>query len=111
MSITQFLHEQFVIMILQLALGKVLKNNPSFENKFIGWATYALSLIGYTLAPASAHAAASLAPVTPYISTFALAGLQTILVTGVHSFSKNSLLPILQNGLRAVAYKILGGGK
>jgi hypothetical protein len=111
MSITAFLNNQVVIMMLQLIVGKLWKANPKLNNAVIPWVSLILSLIGYTIMPAPAAAASALTGLAPYASTALLAVTQTLLVTGVHGFSKNALQPLWNNVLKALAYKVIGGGK
>lgn len=111
MDLGQFLKDQTVIMVLQLVVGKLWKNNPNLENKFIPWVSYVLSLIGYNILPATAHAAASSTGLTPYVSTAVLAALQTVFVTGFHGTFKNAISPFLKNAARAVAIKFLESNK
>jgi len=111
MSIADFLHDQTVIMVLQLVIGRLWKSNPQLENKFIPWVSLGLSFIGYNLMPATANAASSLSGLAPYASAAVLAALQTALVTGVHSFSKNALSPLWENALKAIAFKIIQRGE
>lgn len=107
--ILQFLSEQSVLGFLQLIVGKLIKNNPSVPNIVIPWVTLLLSILGYTVAPASAQATGALSPLMPALNVGLMAILQTVMITGVHSFSKNSIGPLLSLGLRAAALKIIGG--
>ena len=110
-AVLAFLNQGAVLGLLQLAVGKILKGHPKFDNKFIPWFTFVVSLLGYTLSPAAAHAAGVLGKAGGALSVGLAAVLQTVLVTGIHSFSKNSILPILTGGLKTAAFAFLGGDK
>lgn len=106
-ELLSLLQEQAVVILAVFLSGKYLKTQPWFNNQFIPVVTLLLSYLGYSLAPASAHAAGLLSPVVPAIGVGAMTILQTLLITGTHSFSKNAILPLLKLGLRAAALSVL----
>lgn len=111
MDLSKFLQDQTVLAVLQLVVGKLWKNNPNLANKFIPWVSYVLALIGYTVMPGTANAAASATGLTPYFSTAVLAAVQTVFVTGFHGTFKNAITPFLKNAAKAVAIKFLESTK
>lgn len=86
--------------LIALVVGYFLKKNPGFSNKLIPWVTVVISVLTQIvneLTPA-AHAAASSAALLSVgaitlngVLMFALkVALQTVGVTGTHSFAKNT---------------------
>lgn len=106
-EILTLLQEQSVIIFGTFIVNKWLKGRTWFDNSFIPVFTLLASYLGYTLAPTSAHAAGLLSPLAPAAGAGAMAILQTVLITGTHSLSKNTLIPLLKLGLRAAALSIL----
>lgn len=97
MSVVMAVLQSTVVMgTLQLLVGKYLKNQTWFKNELIPVVTFVLSVLGFTLSPAAASAAAFI-PVAPLASVFLSSVSQTVMVTGTHSMFKNSLLPALKN--------------
>lgn len=115
--ILQWLASMGLLTGIQLFVGSKLKAWPDFKNRYIPWVTLLLAILGYQLTPVAAVAAgvAVTAGATPglvsqVLGTGALVLAQTLLTTGLHSFSKNALLPTLTGLLRAVALTVLKGG-
>lgn len=106
-ELLSLLQEQAVVILAVFLSGKYLKTKPWFNNQFIPVVSLVLSYLGYQLAPSSAQAAGLLSPVLPHLGAGALAIFQTILITGTHSVSKNTLLPLLKLGLKAAALAAL----
>jgi Na+-translocating ferredoxin:NAD+ oxidoreductase RnfA subunit len=99
----RLLSEQTIIALLQLIVGKWAKGTVWFENKFIPVLTWLCAVVGFTLLPASAHAA-SLGGVLPVVgSVFGIALFQNFLVTGVHSSFKNTVIPAFWDGVNLLA--------
>ena len=109
-NILEFLSSGAILTVLQLTLGKYLKNKVDFPNKVIPWVSLFLAIIGYTVAPGTAAAAIAI-PVAPAAGVFLSAVFHTLFTTGVHSFGKNALLPAVKNGLRAAAFFFLEKGE
>jgi hypothetical protein len=105
-NILQFLSSGAILTVLQLTLGKYLKGKVDFPNKVIPWVSLALAIVGYTVAPGTANAAASI-PLAPAAGIFLSAAFHTLFTTGIHSFGKNALLPALTYGLRSAAISLL----
>jgi hypothetical protein len=93
------LGSQSVIGIVQMFLGKWLKENPKFPNAAINFMTFLAAVLGYSVLPATASAAALLTPFAPGLSIIGMAIFQNLLITGTHSTFKNTLFPALKIGL------------
>lgn len=91
MTVPPILYDQFVIGIFQLLLGKWAKGQEAIQNWVIPVLTYIAALLGFTFLPASAHAASAF-PLGPVLNVFAAAFVQNLLVTGIHSTMKNTVL-------------------
>ena len=99
----RLLSEQTIIGLLQILVGKWAKGQAWFENKFIPVLTWVCAVVGLTVLPASAHAAA-LGGVLPVVgSVFGLALFQNFLVTGVHSSFKNTVIPAFWDGVNLLS--------
>lgn len=105
-NILEFLSSGAILTVLQLTLGKYLKNKVDFPNKVIPWVSLFLAIIGYTVAPGTAAAAVAI-PLAPAAGIFLSAAFHTLFTTGLHSFGKNALLPALTYGLRTAAISLL----
>lgn len=111
--ILQWLQSMGFLAGIQLYVGSWLKRQPNFQNRIIPWITLLLAIVGYSLTPTAAVAADAIAAVGAPATVSGALGLglltvvHTLLVTGVHSFSKNSLIPILRDGLRVAALAFL----
>ncbi len=105
MDFTNLLTEQTLVGIMQLFLGATVK--PQLKDKlhktgvkYTSWIPFLnviLAYIGFSVLPASAHAASAVASVSGEgLSVLVSAVLQTVAVTGAHSTWKNSVLPALR---------------
>jgi len=101
--IVQLLGEQWVIGLVQLIAGKLIKDSAAGKlNPFIPVLNAILAAIGFQILPASAEAAGfigSLFPIKEGLSVVGLSILQTVMVTGTHSTFKNTVVPGLKVGL------------
>lgn len=95
--------EQSVIAFVQFLLGSWIKGNPKIQNSLIPVATFLVGVLGFLVAPASAHAASVLAPAAPIAGVFAAALGQMLFVTGSHSTWKNTVFPALRTTLAWLA--------
>ena len=104
MNIVSLLGEQWVIGVVQLLLGTLIK--PVLKDKLLATGVRATSVIplinlfiaflGFQILPASASAAATIAAILPVkegATVFGLALAQTISIIGLHSGFKNTLKP------------------
>lgn len=85
-----------IIGLGQLLLGKVLKQNPNFPNLAIPLMTYLAAVFGYSLTPLPVQAAAVGGVVAATASVFLMALIQNLLITGIHSTFKNTVIPALK---------------
>jgi len=105
--ILSLLNEQTVIAVLQVVVGGWAKKQAWFANKFIPALTYIVALVGFTLAPASAHAASLLGSVAGQGgNVLLLAGLQNLFVTGTHSTWKNFVVPTFWDAVKILAGRL-----
>ena len=93
MDWTTLLNQQAIIGLVQLLLGKWLKGIKEYENRWIPVATFFLAVLGFSIAPVIANAIGVSTPVAPENGVFLSSVIQTLMVTGVHSFCKNTLQP------------------
>lgn len=100
------LSEQGVIALLQMFVGKWAKKQPWFDNKFIPALTYVLGILGFTLGPASAHAAALGGLTAGMGNVFAFAALQNLFITGTHSTFKNFVIPTFWDIIKVLAKRV-----
>lgn len=105
--VIDLLSNQGVIALVQLLVGKYLKNKEQVSNTIIPFVTFLLAVLGYTVMPATAHAAGLLAPAAPAVPIMAMALVQNLLVTGTHSTFKNAVIPALKVGLGWLAKTFL----
>lgn len=92
--VLRLIQEQWFIMVVQMLVGKFVKGKEWFNNQFIPVLTWICAVLGFTLAPASAQAAAALGGVLPVVGNVLLLSLvQNLLVTGTHSTFKNTIIP------------------
>lgn len=92
-----------IMGVLQLGASALLKRKPEFPNAFIPWLNLIVGLIGFSVVPVVANAGDG----NPIVGAVAVGGaaiLQTLLVTGAHSFWKNAVL----EGLLAVLARLSG---
>jgi hypothetical protein len=88
----------FILGAVQWCVGLVIKKNGGAVNSFIGWVTLVLSFIGYSVVPSEAHAfGRGLLGMFAPLPNLVLVGLQTGLVTGIHSWILNSVVKPLAN--------------
>lgn len=92
---TAFLQLPIVLGLVQFVAGFFLKRWPNFPNAFIPIATFVLGIFGYTLAPKEANAAATLADSIGGSGVFVMALVQNLMLTGIHSTWKNTVLRLL----------------
>jgi len=101
----QLLGEQWLIGVLQILLGGLIK--PQLKDKLLAMGLKATAFIpiinlliaylGFQLLPASASAAMFIGvavPVKEGLAVLAAAVLQTVMVTGTFSTWKNTVLPV-----------------
>jgi hypothetical protein len=113
----KLLGEQWLIGLVQLILGKLIK--PALAERllaaglrataFIPILNLIIAYLGFQLLPVSAAAAGFLAaaiPVKEGISVIGLALLQTVMVTGTHSTLKNTVVPVAKTGLKWLFSKL-----
>jgi len=106
----KLLGDQSIIAVMQLLVGKWLKENPAVPNRVIPVLTFIAAVIGYTMLPTAASAASAVgAVVGPTTSVVMLALFQNLLVTGTHSTFKNTLFPALRVGLSFLAKLVTKG--
>lgn len=94
-----------VTLILQLVIGKVIKNNPNLANGIIFWVNWVVGILSNlglrALAPsiASAGTLDSLSHSTSvahtiahtiFFNPFVLGFIQSVIATGLHSTTKNT---------------------
>lgn len=103
--VTGLLGSSTIIGIIQLIIGKWLKDNPKFPNTFIPVMTFIAAVLGFTLTPVAAHAAAFLA-IPDVASVVLLALAQTHAIVGTHSMFKNTIIPIAKSILSLVVNKL-----
>ena len=82
-----------------MLLGRWLKGIKEYENRYIPIATFLLGLVGYSVMPMPVQAAGFFAPAIPSVGVFLGALGQTLMVTGVHSTAKNTVIPALKSTL------------
>lgn len=108
----EFLSLPVVLAAGQFVAGFFLKRWPAFPNHVIPVATYVLGLIGFTVAPKEANAAGILDSAIGGGSIFAVALIQNLAVTGIHSTWKNTVMPALMATARGLFGRWLKiGGK
>lgn len=95
-----------ILFVVQWVVGFVLKKNEKVNNAFIGWATFILSIVGYSIVPTEAHAfARGLLGVFAPLPNVMLMALQTAVTTGVHSWLLSSVVkPLLGKTTAATNY-------
>lgn len=102
------LNEQTVIGLMQLVLGRWLKGVKEFENRWVPVATFVLAVLGFSIAPVTAHAAGALTPAVPMAGVFLSALGQNLMITGMHSSWKNTVAPAILDLLGWAASKLVG---
>lgn len=76
--------------LIALVVGKVLKDNPTFSNKFIPWVTLVISILTQIVEAAPAQAGINIGGF--FSSPFFLQVLvQWLSTTGAHSVAKNAI--------------------
>jgi len=78
-------------MSVALIVGKVLKENVNFKNKFIPWITLLISILTQVVEPAIAEAGISLGNLvhSPVGNLLFSVLIQWLATTGTHSVAKN----------------------
>lgn len=105
MTVPAILYDQFVIGIFQLLIGKWAKGQAAIKNWVIPILTYIAALLGFVFLPASAQAASAF-PLAPVLNVFAAALLQNVIVTGIHSTFKNTVLVAAKKAAMFVVGKL-----
>lgn len=101
----KLLGDSAVIGFIQLFVGKWLKSKPWYANMYIPIATFLVAVMGFTIMPTAAHAAAFF-NIPETLGVLAAALLQTQAITGTFSLGKNTLIPVAKQLLLWLVAKV-----